>query len=90
MQWFTCGEIGSWNFERRCSPEWDAESEAAVSELDPVKRAADYEALQAQMEESGAYVFLYHGLNAWIVRASIKGAWTPDGKIPLLREVTAA
>lgn len=89
-QWFTCKEVGSWNFERRCSPEWDAESEAAVSELDPVKRAADYEALQAQMEESGAYVFLYHGLNAWITRSSIKGAWTPDGKIPLLREVTAA
>jgi peptide/nickel transport system substrate-binding protein len=89
-QWFTCKEVGSWNFERRCSREWDAESEAAVSELDPVKRAADYEALQAQMEESGAYVFLYHGLNAWITRSSIKGAWTPDGKIPLLREVTAA
>jgi peptide/nickel transport system substrate-binding protein len=89
-QWFTCKEVGSWNFERRCSPEWDAESEAAVSELDPVKRAADYEALQAQMEESGAYVFLYHGLNAWITRSSIKGAWTPDGKIPLLREMTAA
>jgi peptide/nickel transport system substrate-binding protein len=89
-QWFTCKEVGSWNFERRCSPAWDALNKAAVGELDPIKRAADYETLQAQLEESGAYVFLYHGLNAWITRASIKGAWTPDGKIPLLREVTAA
>jgi hypothetical protein len=28
-------------------------------------------------------------LNAWITRSSIHGAWTPDGKIPLLREITA-
>jgi peptide/nickel transport system substrate-binding protein len=88
-QWFTCKEIGSWNFERRCSPAWDSLSEAAVGEIDLIKRTAYYEALQNQLEESGAYVFLYHGLNAWITRSSIHGAWTPDGKIPLLREITA-
>lgn len=88
-QWFTCKQVGSWNFERRCDPDWDSQAEVAVSEPDPLKRAAAYELLQAQMEESGAYVFLYHGLNAWITRSPIKGAWTPDGKIPLLREISA-
>jgi peptide/nickel transport system substrate-binding protein len=88
--WFTCSQVGIWNFERFCDPEWDRLSQQAVTELDPEKRAAIYRTLQDRQEETGAYVFLFHGLNTWLTRAPIKGAWTPDGQWPLLRDVTAA
>jgi peptide/nickel transport system substrate-binding protein len=88
--WFTCEQVGIWNFERFCDPAWDALSRQAVSELDPARRAAIYEDLQDRLEETGAYVFLYYGLNAWLTRAPIEGAWTPDGQWPLLRDVRPA
>jgi peptide/nickel transport system substrate-binding protein len=88
--WFTCEQVGIWNFERVCDPKWDALSRQAVPELDPAKRAEIYVQLQDMLEETGAYVFLFYGLNTWLTRAALKGAWTPDGQWPLLRDVAPA
>ena len=60
------------------------------TELDPAKRAETYVRLQDMLEETGAYVFLFYGLNTWLTRAALKGAWTPDGQWPLLRDVAPA
>ncbi|MFT4464237.1 MAG: hypothetical protein ACMX3H_19660 [Sodalis sp. (in: enterobacteria)] len=49
-----------------------------------------YIKLQDQLEETGAYVFLYHGSNAWLTPKTVHGAWTPDGQWPLFRDVTGA
>ncbi len=87
MPWFTCEQVGIWNFEHFCDPEWDALSRQAVTELDAAKRAEIYVRLQDRLEESGCYVFLYFGLNTWLTRATIAGAWTPDGQWPLLRDI---
>jgi peptide/nickel transport system substrate-binding protein len=62
----------------------------AVLELDPEKRAALYAKLQDALEETGGYLFLYHGLNAWLTRSPVHGAWSPDGQWALLREVGKA
>lgn len=84
--WFTCKQVGVWNFQRTCDAAWDTLNDQAASEADPVKRAAMYVDLQNKLEETGAYVFLYHGVNAWLSAPGIKGAWTPDGQWALLRE----
>ncbi|PIJ49405.1 peptide ABC transporter substrate-binding protein [Erwinia sp. OLTSP20] len=85
--WFTCSQVGIWNTQRTCDKSWDQLNSAAAVEQDAAKRAAMYVQLQDQLEETGAYVFLYHGSNAWVTPASIKGAWTPDGQWALFREV---
>ena len=87
--WFTCDQIGDWNWQHTCSKEWDDMNKAASSETDPVKRAAMYVDLQDQLEETGAYIFLYHGVNPWITKSSIVGAWTPDGGRAILRKIKA-
>jgi peptide/nickel transport system substrate-binding protein len=89
-EWFTCAQVGVWNFQRTCSEEWDAENAAAAEETDDAARTAKYIALQDQLEETGAYVFLYHGVNAWVFPPELKGAWTPDGQWALLREISMA
>ncbi|WP_439814045.1 ABC transporter substrate-binding protein [Zavarzinia sp. CC-PAN008] len=88
--WYTCDQVGVWNWQRTCDPAWDAENKAATTETDPAKRAATYIDLQNRLEETGAYVFLYHGTNAWVSKAAIKGAYTPDAKWLMFRETTGA
>jgi len=89
-EWFTCAQVGVWNFQRTCSEAWDAENAAAAETDDDAARAAMYIKLQDELEETGAYVFLYHGVNAWVFPPELKGAWTPDGQWALLREITMA
>jgi len=88
--WFTCSQVGIWNTQRTCDKSWDQLNSAAAVEEDATKRAAMYVQLQDRLEETGAYVFLYHGNNAWVTPTSIKGAWTPDGQWALFREVKHA
>jgi peptide/nickel transport system substrate-binding protein len=89
-EWFTCAQVGVWNFQRTCSEAWDTENSAATVETDDAKRTEMYIKLQDELEETGAYVFLYHGVNAWVFPPELKGAWTPDGQWALLREIAMA
>ncbi|MDE8654601.1 oligopeptide/dipeptide ABC transporter ATP-binding protein [Novosphingobium album (ex Liu et al. 2023)] len=85
--WYTCDQIGKWNWARACSPKWDALNDAAIAETNPSKRAAMYVRLQDMLEETGAYVFLYHGVNAWVTRKNLAGSWTSDGRIAILKDI---
>jgi peptide/nickel transport system substrate-binding protein len=89
-EWFKCDQVGVWNFQRTCDASWDAENAKASEEPDAAKRAAMYVNLQNKLEETGAYVFLYHGVNAWLSSKELKGAWTPDGQWALLRDMAVA
>jgi len=71
LMWFTCEQVGVWNWERWCSPEFDALWAQGATEMDPVKRQPIYEKMQDLMEESGAYVFVAHEPNAALYRDTI-------------------
>ncbi|MDX1608942.1 MAG: ABC transporter substrate-binding protein [Halofilum sp. (in: g-proteobacteria)] len=84
-QWFTCDQVGVWNWERFCSERYDELNEKAVSESDPEKRDAMYREMQDLMEESGAYRFLTHEGSPVMYRKSlVRPAQRPDGR-PLYR-----
>ncbi|WP_282610688.1 ABC transporter substrate-binding protein [Pelagibius sp. Alg239-R121] len=82
--WFTCEQVGVWNWERICIDEFDKLHEAAQAEGDAGKRDAMYRRAQDLMEETGAYKFLTHEATPVIYRNSVKPALRPDG-LPLLR-----
>jgi peptide/nickel transport system substrate-binding protein len=85
-EWFTPGQIGIWNWERFNSAEFEELNTAGLRETDPVKRQAIYERMQDLMEESGAYLFLTHGVNAYIYNnANLVPALSPDGQNQMLR-----
>ena len=88
-EWFTCEQVGVWNFQRTCSEEWDEKNAAAVKETDPEKREQMYVELQDDLEETGAYIFLYHGVNAWVTKPGIEPAFKPDAQIAFLRDFKA-
>jgi peptide/nickel transport system substrate-binding protein len=77
--WFTPEQIGVWNWERFDSEEFGSLHDRAIVETDPAKRHKMYVRMQELMEQSGAYVFLTHELNAAICRDHIVPGLLPDG-----------
>lgn len=85
LVWFTPDQVGIWNWERWNSPEFGTLYKQALTELDPVKRDMMYKRMQDLMEESGAYVFITHGLFAALHVQDQKPFVLPDGFISLPR-----
>ncbi|MEX2647462.1 MAG: ABC transporter substrate-binding protein [Alphaproteobacteria bacterium] len=85
-EWFTNHQIGIWNWERFYSDEFEKLNQDGLRETDVDKRNAIYTRMQDLMEESGAYLFLTHGVNAFIYNhAQLKPALSPDGQNQNLR-----
>lgn len=78
--WFVPSQIGVWNWERWNSPEFGALHEKALAETDPAARAAMYVRMQDLMEESGAYLFVTHGVSGVLHRDSVVPGLMPDGR----------
>lgn len=78
--WFVSEQVGEWNWERFRNPEFDRLHGSLTSELDEKKRDEGYRRMQDLMEQSGAYVFLTHGVNAAIHRDTVVPALTPDAQ----------
>jgi peptide/nickel transport system substrate-binding protein len=76
--WFTKAQIGEWNWERFADPEYNDLHEKALRESDAAKRDAQYRRMQDIMEESGAYIFLTHGVNPILHRDHFVPGLTPD------------
>jgi peptide/nickel transport system substrate-binding protein len=88
--WFTSAQIGEWNWERFSNPEYDQLHEKALAEPDAAKRHTTYVRMQDLMEQSGAYVFLTHGVNALLYRSNLRPSFTPDGNRMVLRRFQVA
>ena len=88
-EWFTCEQVGVWNWERVCNPEFDKLHAEAKAEKDVEKRAEMYRTMQAMMEDSGAYVFLTHERIGFIYRDKYTVAVNPAGE-PLTRSFASA
>ena len=76
--WFLPSQVGSWNWERWVSKEFEELHYAALEEMDPAKRDVMYQRMIDVMEEDGAYVFLTHQPNAWVHNADLYVAFRPD------------
>ena len=81
--WFTCDQVGVWNWERWCNEEFTDLHRKAMVELDPAQRDMMYKRMQDLMEESGAYRFITHEATPALYRDTIVPATTPDGSVRL-------
>ncbi len=78
-QWFTSDQVGSWNWSRWRSPEFDRLNAQAGTELDPVKRAALIVQCQMLMAESAAFVWLTYDVDLFASKTWLKPAVMPTG-----------
>jgi peptide/nickel transport system substrate-binding protein len=81
--WFTCEQVGVWNWERWCNKEFTDLHKKLLTEREDAKRDAGYKHMQDLMDESGAYVFITHGVNAALYSDKVNPAVLPDGRVLL-------
>ncbi len=78
-QWFVTGQIGSWNWQRWSSEEFDQMNAVADSTVDEAVRAETYIRMQELMDESSAYIWLTHEVNLFAVKDWLEPAILPNG-----------
>jgi peptide/nickel transport system substrate-binding protein len=78
-QWFTSAQVGIWNWERWRSEEFDKLNDEAARTNDAGARAAAYVRMQQLMDESGAFIWLTHGLRIYANEKWLEPAMLPNG-----------
>ena len=72
VQWFVKDQVGIWNWERWSDQEFENLFDRGSSETDPAKRHGIYVRMQEIMEDTGAYVWLWHTPTIFVHRDTIK------------------
>ncbi|MDK4743008.1 ABC transporter substrate-binding protein [Rhizobium sp. CNPSo 3464] len=78
-QWFTSAQVGQWNWQRWKNAEFDALHEKGGVTIDPAERAKIYIEAQKLLDESAAFIWITHNLNAFASRKWLKPGVLPNG-----------
>ena len=79
LQWFVTDQIGTWNWQRFSSPEYDRLAAEASGETDAAKRAQLVIKAQQEMDKSAAFVWLTNDAAFAAHRTGVKPAYLPGG-----------
>ncbi len=78
-QWFTSDQVGTWNWQRWKSPEFDELHKKGNIETDPKKREQIYIDAQKLMDESAAFWWITHNAYTFAYKDTIKPGILPNG-----------
>lgn len=89
-QWFTSAQVGQWNWQRWKNPDFDALHEKGGVTVDPAEREKIYIEAQKLLDESAAFIWITHNLNAFASRKWLKPGVLPNGNNWLYTAFTQA
>ncbi len=69
FEWFSCDQIGAWNYWQWCNEEFDALKEQAARTAEPEERAERYVRMQQLIDEDVAAVWVTNGASIYVHRA---------------------
>lgn len=78
-QWFTADQIGTWNWQRWNSPEFDALHKQGGIETDVKKREQIYIDAQKLMDESAAFWWITHNAYTFAFKDTLVPGILPNG-----------
>ncbi len=78
-QWFTSDQVGQWNWQRWKNADFDALHEKGGVTVDPAERERIYIDAQKLLDESAAFIWITHNLNAFASRKWLKPGVLPNG-----------
>ena len=84
--WFTCDQVGVWNWMRWCSPEFDKLHQEGITTIDPAKREQIYIDMQKLWDEAVISVWITNVPQIYASKPEIKPVIYPGGLCPMLRE----
>ena len=68
FEWFTCEQIGLWNYWKWCNEEYDQLKDQAALTVDPEERAELYVRMQQIMDEDISVIWVTNGANVHVYR----------------------
>lgn len=77
--WFTCAQVGIWNWERWCSKEYDDLHAKALVTIDDKEREALYIKMQQVWDADCKAIFITHGEMDYGYLPTIQPVTTPHG-----------
>jgi peptide/nickel transport system substrate-binding protein len=77
--WFTCEQIGVWNWQRWCSPEFDELHKKGLVTTDDAEREKIYIDMEKLFDAACHSVWITHGLSTYAYKPTIKPATSPHG-----------
>jgi peptide/nickel transport system substrate-binding protein len=87
--WFTCEQVGVWNWMRWCSKEYDGLYKKSLTTTDNTARAEIFMQMEKLWDAAAHSVFITHGMLVHVYNPKIKPATTPNGE-PQARYFAAA
>ncbi|MBN1316082.1 MAG: hypothetical protein JXA42_11455 [Anaerolineales bacterium] len=79
--WFVCEQVGVWNWNRWCSPEFDALHQEGLVTTDSERRNEIYIEMQQIYHDAAQAVWITHPLNAFAYSPDILPATSPNGDL---------
>ncbi|WP_411036016.1 ABC transporter substrate-binding protein [Shinella sp. BYT-45] len=89
-QWFISAQVGHWNWQRWKNADFDALHEKGSVTVDPAEREKIYIEAQRLLDESAAFIWITHNLNAFASRKWLKPGVLPNGNNWLYAAFTEA
>ena len=77
--WFTCAQVGIWNWERWCNKEYDELHAKALVTMDDKEREALYIKMQQVWDADAKAIFITHGEMDYGYLPTIQPVTTPHG-----------
>lgn len=87
--WFTCDQVGVWNWMRWCDKKFDDLHKEGIKTLDPAKREQIYIDMQKLWDEAAITVWITDQPLVFTSKANIQQVIYPGGLCPMLREFKA-
>jgi len=87
--WFTCDQVGVWNWMRWCSPEFDELHKQGIKTLDAVEREQIYLQMQKLWDEAAISVWITHQPLVYASKPNIETVLYPGNLCPMLRDFKA-
>ena len=69
FEWFSCEQIGRWNYWKWCNEEYDELKDAGARTADPEERAAHYVRMQQLIDEDIPAIWVTNGASIYVHRA---------------------
>jgi peptide/nickel transport system substrate-binding protein len=88
--WFTCDQVGVWNWMRWCSPEFDQLHTEGIMTLDDAKRNQIYIDMQKLWDAAVISVWITNTPLAYASKPNIDFVIYPGGLCPMLRDFKAS
>lgn len=87
--WFTCDQVGVWNWMRWCNERYDELHKLGIRTTDPAERQKIYEEMQKLWDEAVITVWITYQPIVYVSKPTVETAMYPGGLCPMLREFKA-